>query len=146
MEIKGSYTFNAPVDTVWALLMDTTVIASCLPGCRELRPVGEDRYQAELAVAVAAVSGNFAGTVAIEDKVPPRSYRLVVEGTGRAGFVKGQAAITLSPQGEQTTVDVAAQGQIGGAIARVGQRLIEGVGRMMMDKFYGCLMSRLPST
>ena len=143
MEIKGSYTFNAPVDTVWALLMDTTVIASCLPGCRELRPIGEDRYQADLAVAVAAVSGNFAGTVAIEDKVPPRSYRLVVEGTGRAGFVKGQAAITLTPQGEQTIVDVAGQGQIGGAIARVGQRLIEGVGRMMMDKFYGCLMSRL---
>lgn len=142
MEIKGSYTFNAPVDTVWALLMDTTVIASCLPGCRELRPLGGDRYQAELAVAVAAVSGNFAGTVAIEDKVPPRSYRLVVEGTGRAGFVKGQAAITLSPQNGHTIVDVAGQGQVGGAIARVGQRLIEGVGRMMMDKFYGCLMKK----
>ena len=95
MQLKGVYEFAAPVERVWAVLMDTTAIASCLPGCRELRDLGEDRYQAELVVVVAAITGNYGATIAIEDKVPPRSYRLVVQGTGRTGFVKGTTTLTL---------------------------------------------------
>jgi uncharacterized protein len=143
MEITATYPFDAPVDRVWALLMDTAVITECLPGCKELRPLGNDRYQAELVVAVAAVTGNYAATVAIEDKVPPTSYRLAVDGTGRAGFVKGLATITLAADGNRTIVNVAGKGQVGGAIARVGQRLLEGVGKMMMDRFFGCLSTKL---
>lgn len=139
MQVKASYSFDAPVERVWALLMDTSVIAGCLPGCKELRPLGGDRYQAELVVAVAAVTGNYAATVAIEDKIPPHAYTLAVDGSGRAGFVNGRAAIRLTANGSQTVVEVAAEGQVGGAVARVGQRLLEGVGRMMMDRFFQCL-------
>lgn len=145
MRIESTYTFDAPVARVWDLLMDTKAIAGCLPGCRELRDLGEDRYQAELVVAVAAITGNYGATVAILDKVPPRSYRMVVEGTGRSGFVRGQADVVLDAGADGTVVTVAANGDVGGAVARVGQRLIEGVGRTMMNRFFACLQTRISS-
>jgi carbon monoxide dehydrogenase subunit G len=122
--------------------MDTDAIGSCLPGCRGLQPAGEDRYEVELGVAIAAIAGNFKGTVALEDKNPPQSYTLVVEGSGRQGFVKGHARMTLAAEGDGTRVDIAAQADVGGMIARVGQRLLEGVARTMMDRFFGCLAKR----
>jgi carbon monoxide dehydrogenase subunit G len=146
MHLSATYVFNAPAESVWALLMDTERVAACLPGCKGLRPIGEDRYEAELAVAVAAISGNFKGTIALQDKDPPRSYRLLVEGAGRPGFVKGNTQITLVPDGERTTVRIEADAEIGGMIARVGQRLLEGVARMTMDRFYGCLKKHAEPT
>ena len=143
MQIAGRYTFEAPVERVWDLLMDTTAVAACIPGCRELRPIGGDRYAAELVVAIAAITGSYSATVAMLDKAAPRSYRLVVDGAGRGGFVKGDAAISLTAQGERTLVSVAGQGQVGGAVARVGQRLIESAGRMLMDRFFACLAARI---
>jgi carbon monoxide dehydrogenase subunit G len=143
MQLTGVYEFAAPIERVWDLLMDTTAIAACLPGCRELRDLGEDRYQAELVVAVAAITGNYGATVAIEDKVRPSSYRLVVQGSGRTGFVKGEAAITLQPTATGTTVHVNADADVGGVVARVGQRLIEGVAGTTMNRFFGCLESKL---
>ncbi|MBI3049523.1 MAG: carbon monoxide dehydrogenase subunit G [Acidobacteria bacterium] len=145
MDISGTYLFNAPPRQVWSLLMDTTAIARCVPGCRELRPVGPDRYETELSVAVAAISGDFKGTIELADKLPPQSYKLIVSGTGRPGFVRGTATITLAPHESGTAVQVAASANAGGLIARVGQRLLEGVARMMMDRFYQCLASQLDS-
>ncbi len=143
MHLSAAYVFDAPVERVWALLMDTGRVAACLPGCKGLHPIGDNRYEAELAVAVAAISGNFKGTITLEDQNPPRSYRLVVEGTGRPGFVKGQANVTLVPEGDRTTVQIEADAEAGGMIARVGQRLLEGVARMTMDRFYGCLAKQI---
>ena len=139
MDLTASYEFNAPVEKVWALLMDTAVIGRCLPGCRGLQPIGEDRYEVELNVGVAAIAGNFKGTVSLAEKTPPRSYKLLVEGAGRQGFVKGHARVVLEPAGDKTTLLVAADADVGGMIARVGQRLLTGVARTMMDRFYACL-------
>ena len=143
MEITGSYTFDGSVDAVWALLMDTAAIAGCVPGCRELRPDGEDRYRAELSVPIAAITGQFDATIALEDKTPPRSYRLVVQATGRPGFVKGHAVISLAAREQQTVVDVRAAADVGGAAARIGQRFLEGAARMMMDRFFDCMRKKL---
>ena len=142
MEITGSYLFDAPQEAVWARLMDASTIAACVPGCRELQPVGEDRYQARLAAPVAAITGQFEATIAIEDKEPPQSYRLVVSATGRPGFARGHATIALSPEETQTRVLVTASAETGGAVARVGQRLLESAARMMMDRFFECLRSK----
>jgi uncharacterized protein len=139
MHLAATYTFDAPPEAVWAALMDTTRIAACLPGCKGLTPLGGDRYEVELSVSVAAVSGDFKGTIALLDMVPPSSYTLVVEGTGRPGFVKGRAQVTLQPDGAQTKVQIEADAEAGGVIARVGQRLLEGVARMMMDRFFSCI-------
>jgi carbon monoxide dehydrogenase subunit G len=146
MELTGTYSFPAMPSQVWSLLMDSNAIAACLPGCRELRPLGDDRYQADLTIGVAAVSGSFAVTIALLDKVPPHSYRLNVDATGKPGFARGSAAIVLSPEDGGTAVAVTAEAEVGGLIARVGQRLIEGVARMTMDRFYGCLAKRIGGT
>jgi carbon monoxide dehydrogenase subunit G len=143
MNISGSYTFGAPPARVWNLLMDPAAIAACIPGCETLEPEGPDRYHARLTVALAAITGTYDGTVVISDKVEHSSYRLSVEGQGRPGFVKGNAAIVLRPEGEGTVVDVTGTVQTGGPIARVGQRLISGVSKMMQDRFFVCLQGKL---
>ena len=146
MELTATYTFPASVDRTWNLLMDTDAIGGCLPGSRGLRPIGDDRYEVELGVAVAAIAGNFKGTVAIDEKSPPHSYAMAIDGSGRQGFVKGRARVTLTPEGDGTSVHIAATADAGGMIARVGQRLLEGVARTMMDRFFACLVTRLRSS
>jgi uncharacterized protein len=143
MHINGTYTFKAPADRVWDVLMDTKAIAGCLPGCRELQPIGEDRYKADLVIAVAAITGDYSAEVSIEDQTPPHSYRLVVRGSGRPGFVNGTARVTLEPTDGGTAVNVDADADVGGAVARIGQRLIEGVARTTMNRFFACLSARL---
>ena len=143
MDISGSYTFNASPDRVWTVLMDPAVIASCIPGCNALEPTGEDRYRASLTIALAAITGNYEGTVVISDKVTNERYRLTVEGQGKPGFVKGNAAIALRLDGATTIVDVSGTVETGGPIARLGQRLIGGVSKMMQDRFFACLQGKL---
>jgi carbon monoxide dehydrogenase subunit G len=145
MNLAATYRFDAPVEKVWELLMDTEAVGRCLPGCKGLQPIGADRYEVELSVAVAAIAGSFKGTVSLAEKLPPNSYTLLVEGTGRQGFVKGNARIRLEAEGDRTKVQVDADADVGGMIARVGQRLLEGVARMTMDRFYGCLAGQLRS-
>jgi carbon monoxide dehydrogenase subunit G len=143
MDISGTYTFNAPPDRVWALLMEPAVLSSCIPGCDKFEPAGDGRYNVTMTVGLAAITGTYNGTVVLTDLVPVTSYGLVVEGQGRPGFVKGSTAIALRADGETTAVDVSATVQTGGPIARVGQRLIGAVAKMMMDRFFECLRSKL---
>ncbi len=143
MEISGSYAFKAPPDRVWDLLMNPAVLSSCIPGCDRFEPDGEDRYNVTLTVALAAITGTYNGTVVLTEKIPVTSYRLLVEGQGRPGFVKGNSAIVLRAEGDTTVVDVSATVQTGGPIARVGQRLIGSVAKMMLDRFFECLKSKL---
>src|SRR5690349_5251267 len=130
MDLNGTYTFDAPPARVWDLLMDPAVISACIPGCQGMEPEGEDRYKVKL-------------TVVISDKVQPSSYRLTVEGQGKPGFAKGNSAITLRAEGDKTVVDVSGTVQTGGPIARVGQRLIGGVSKMMLDRFFACLQGKV---
>lgn len=143
MNISGTYTFPAPPERVWALLMDPAVISSCIPGCDTFEPDGDDRYRVSLTVALAAITGSYNGTVSIAEKVEHSSYRLIAEGQGRPGFVKGNSAIALRADGANTIVDVKGDVQTGGPIARVGQRLIGSVSKMMLDRFFACLQSKL---
>jgi hypothetical protein len=145
MDISGSYSFGATKDRVWDLLMDPAVLSSCIPGCERFEPAGPDgnRYNVTLTVALAAITGSYSGTVVLVDKIEGASYRLDVEGQGRAGFVKGSSAIVLRPDGATTIVDVTGTVHTGGPIARVGQRLIGGVAKMMLDRFFACLQSKL---
>jgi carbon monoxide dehydrogenase subunit G len=143
MEISRSYTFNAPPDRVWTLLMDPAVLSSCIPGCERFEADGADRYNVTLTVGMAAITGTYSGTVVLADMIPNTSYGLVVEGQGRPGFLKGTSAISLRADGAATVVDVSASVQTGGAIARLGQRLVGAVAKMMMDRFFECLKSKL---
>ena len=146
MDVTGSYSFAASPQKVWALLMDPAAIASCIPGCERLDPDGADRYKAVINIAMAAITGNYEGTVIISDKQAPSSYKLSVEGHGRPGFVKGDATIALRPDGGNTIVDVTGTVQTGGTIARLGQRLIGSAAKMMQDRFFACLQSKLTAS
>jgi uncharacterized protein len=143
MEVTGSYPFNAAPERVWTLLMDPDVIASCIPGSDRFEPEGDDRYRVRLTVALAAITGSYDGTIVIADKVPHSSYRLLADGQGRPGFVKGDSMISLRANGDTTIVDVKGTVQTGGPIARLGQRLVAGVAKMMMDRFFSCLQSKV---
>jgi carbon monoxide dehydrogenase subunit G len=142
MDVTGTYTFNAPRDRVWALMLDPAAIAGCIPGCESLEPDGENRFKAKITIGMAAITGTYEGTVVISDKVEPDSYRLSVEGQGRPGFVKGDAAITLRADGGNTVVEVKGTVQTGGAIARLGQRLIGSASKMMQDRFFACMQGK----
>jgi carbon monoxide dehydrogenase subunit G len=143
MDIFSSYKFNASPDRVWDVLMDPNAISSCIPGCDRFEPDGEDRYKVTLTVALAAITGTYNGTVQLTDKTRHQSYRLVMEGQGRPGFVKGTSVIALRPDGDATAVDVTGAVHTGGPIARLGQRLIGGVAKMIMDRFFACLKAKI---
>ena len=123
----------------------SAVVSATLIGVKiqTSEPTGNDSYQVRLKVAMAAITGTYDGTVTLTDQVPPTSYRLVAEGKGRPGFLNGSSDITLRGDGAKTVVDVAGTVQTGGPIARLGQRLIGGVSKMMLDRFFGCLQSKL---
>ena len=143
MNIAGTYTFDAPLQEVWDLLLDTETVAACLPGCEGLEPIDEHKYRATLTMNIAAVTGRYAGTIEMIDLEPPRSYRLIVEGRGKAGFISGTGAIMLTAREGATQATIDGTVQVGGTIARVGQRLLGGVSKMMMDRFFACLQKRL---
>jgi carbon monoxide dehydrogenase subunit G len=146
VNLKAEYVFDAPADQVWDLLQDPHIVASCLPGCRKFEPIGEDRYRIVMTAGVAAITGSFTGTVAIADKNPHRSYRLIVESRGTVGFANGESLIVLRAEGDGTAVEISGTVNVGGLVAQVGQRLLGGTARMMMDGFFRCLQCRAHSS
>ena len=145
MHIQNSYTFDATPQAVWDVLIDIDAVAACLPGCESMEPISENKYRAVLTMGIAAITGRYEGTVEMRDLDPPNSYRLIVEGRGKPGFVTGGGAINLKETDGGTRVTVDGTVQVGGTIARVGQRLIGSVAKMMMDRFFACLQDRLTS-
>jgi uncharacterized protein len=136
LKISGSHTLALPPDRAYQMLQDPEVLAKAIPGCESLERIGEDEYRMKMKMALAAISGSFDGKVRISEKSPPSSFRLDVDGTGKIGFVKGGGLLTLTPEGEATTVNYDGDVQVGGTIAAVGQRLIDTTARMMIKKFF----------
>lgn len=136
LKIEGSYTFNAPRDKVWQVLLDPQIMAQCMPGCEQLKEIGPDQYEATMKVGVAAVKGTYKAKVAIKDKQPPVHYVLSGSGSGGPGFMQGDVAIDLEQQNGATVLKYNADAQVGGLIASIGQRMLGGVAKMMVDQFF----------
>jgi carbon monoxide dehydrogenase subunit G len=143
MNISGEYVVKAPLQAVWDALLDPAALRACIPGCEELVADGDDRWRATLKVGVAAVKGTYRGSVSVRNKTVPSAYELHVEGSGTPGFVKGVAEVRLEEAGGVTRLIVRGEGQVGGTVAMVGQRMVSGVARMLMDQFFGCIASRV---
>jgi uncharacterized protein len=143
MKVEGVYTFPGPPQQVWDLLLDPESLRACIPGAESLTETSADHWDAVMRVGVAAIKGTYKGKVAIVDKQPPTSYVLQVEGSGGPGFVKGSAKVTLEAEGEGTRVTVEGDGQVGGMLAGVGQRMLPGVAKMLMNQFFECLVGKL---
>lgn len=143
MELRGHYEFAATPGQVFDALTSPVSVAGCLPGCDELEPLGDDRYQATMVLGIAAIKGRFKGTVAIREQRRPESFLLQVNGKGSAGFARGEARIEIAETGAGSAVAVKAKARVGGPVARVGQRLIAGTAKMITDKFFACLRERV---
>jgi carbon monoxide dehydrogenase subunit G len=136
MKIEGTADMPAPRDRVWAALLDPVTLAAALPGCEKLEAVGPDEYKAVMKVGVGPIKGTFDGKVRLLDQQAPERYRMAVEGSGAPGFVRGEAAMRLEEVEGGTRVAYDADVQVGGLIASVGQRMLGGVSRMMLDQFF----------
>src|SRR5258708_15191161 len=143
MKVEGVYTFPGQPQQVWEVLLNPDSLRACIPGVESLTETGPDHWDAVMKVGVAAIKGTDKGEVAIVEKEPPNNYTLQVEGSGGPGFVKGSAKIFLEPQGDGTRVRVEGDGQVGGMLARGGQRLLPGVAKMLMNQVFECLIRKL---
>ena len=143
MKVEGSYTFDAPRERVWSVLLNPESLKACIPGCEAMHPTGPDQYEATMKVGVAAIRGTYKGHIAITERNEPASYRLMVEGRGGPGFVKGTALVELVDQGQATLINVHGDGQVGGTVAGVGPRMLGGVAKMLMGQFFDCLKKQL---
>jgi carbon monoxide dehydrogenase subunit G len=142
MRIQGAYTVPATPEQTYALLQDPVVLARCMPGTERLDKIGDDHYEMKMKMVIAAISGAFEGKVRIADQNPPASFRLLVEGAGKIGFVRGDGLLNLTPNGDRST-HVAFDGDvhIGGSIAGVGQRLLDTTSKMIIKKFFTKLVA-----
>ena len=143
MRVQGSYTFDTDVKTVWDAMQSPDVLSGCIPGCESFEPAGENSYTVQMRVRVSAITGSYQGEVRIEDSDYLNSYTMVVEGSGRGGTVKGSGDLNFSESEGQTTIRIAGDVQVTGVIARVGQRLLGGASRMMMNQFFDCLRTKI---
>src|SRR5919198_1384249 len=136
MKIEGSSDIPAPRDRVWFAFLDPATLATAIPGCEKLEAAGPGEFKAVMKVGVGPIKGTFEGKVRLADQEPPQRYRMAIEGTGAPGFVRGEAAMELSEIDGGTRVSYNADVQVGGLIASVGQRMLGGVSRMMLDQFF----------
>ena len=145
MKIAGFYTLPVTPERAYQVLQDPAILAQAIPGCEGLERIGPDEYRMRMKVLLAALSGQFEGKVRMADQSPPTSFRLIVEGSGRIGFLKGEGLLKLSQADggapASTLVSYEGDAQVGGTMAAVGQRLIDGTAKMMIKKFFDKLAS-----
>ena len=139
MKIEGTHQLNARRERVFRALTDPAVLQRCIPGCERLEQTGENAYATTLRTGVGSIKGVFIGNVRLEDVRPPAHYRIVVDGKGQPGFLKGTGDLDLEEQGDDTLVKYTGDVQVGGTIASVGQRLIQGAAKMMASQFFTAL-------
>jgi len=136
LKIAGSYTLDAPRQRVWEVLLDAKTMAQCMPGCESMNEVAPDHYEAVMKVGVASVKGTYKGKVTIKEKIAPSHYVLSGEGQGGPGFMRGDLTIDLEEQDGKTLLKYSTDAQVGGLIAAIGQRMLNGVAKMMVEQFF----------
>lgn len=148
MELNGDVSIAAPRAAVWAALNDPDVLARCIEGVESLTRVsGEDgeRFEGKMNAKVGPVRATFTGFVTLADVVAPESYRLVGEGKGGvAGFAKGEAKVALAETGPaETRLSYQVTSSVGGKLAQLGARLIEGTAKGMAESFFARLKAEI---
>jgi carbon monoxide dehydrogenase subunit G len=146
MKIEGQFFFeDIPLNTVWGFLTSPDQIACCLSGCESLIPTTDGAYQMNMNFGVGAIRGKFMGTIRLHDINTEQDYRMTVSGSGAVGFVNGEGRVRLNSAEGGTGISYAGDVSAGGAIASVGQRMIGGAARMIIDQFFKCAAARLQS-
>src|SRR4030095_7514730 len=137
MDFSGEYRIPAPRQKVWEALNDTAILQQAIPGCETLEKTSDTEMKATVRMRVGPVSARFGGKVTLSDFDPPNSYRISGEGQGgAAGFAKGGAVVKLTEADGATVLNYTADAQVGGKIAQIGARLIDGTARKLADEFF----------
>jgi hypothetical protein len=143
MEMKGSRVVPTDVDTTWRALNDPEVLRACIPGCESIDRVSDAEYRLVMTARVGPVSAKFSGRLVLADIAAPRSYTLKFEGQGgAAGFANGTAKVELSPADAGTRIDYTVNAQVGGKLAQIGSRLIDGAAAKVADDFFATFVER----
>jgi uncharacterized protein len=137
MEMHGERRIPAPREAVWARLNDAETLKNSIPGCQELEKTSDTEFTAKVRAKVGPVSATFTGKVTLSEIDPPNGYTISGEGQGGvAGFAKGGAKVSLEEDGGETILRYGVQAQVGGKLAQIGSRLIDGTARKMADDFF----------
>ncbi len=137
MDLAGEYRIEAPRDAVWQALNDADVLKQCIPGCQEIEKESDTAFNARVKSKIGPVSATFKGKVTLSELDPPNGYTISGEGQGGvAGFAKGGARVSLEEDGAATMLRYTADGQVGGKLAQVGARLVEGTAKKVADDFF----------
>ena len=137
MTMNGEYQLPAPRETVWEKLNDAATLKACIPGCEELDKVSDTEFQAVAVTKIGPVKAKFKGKVTLSDIDPPNGYKISGQGDGGvAGFASGGATVKLEPKDGGTLLSYAVEAQIGGKLAQLGQRLVNGVAKKLADEFF----------
>ena len=137
MDMQGSRQLAITQQQAWEALNDPEVLKACITGCDKVEPTGENQYAIGMAVKIGPVSAKFAGKITLADIVAPESYSINFEGQGgAAGFGKGNSAVKLLPNADGCELQYTVHASVGGKIAQLGQRLIDGVAKSMAEDFF----------
>ena len=138
MDMSGSHRITASREQVWAALNDPAILKQCIPGCEEIEKQSDTEMTAKVTAKVGPVKAKFAGKVTLSEIDAPNGYTITGEGTGgAAGFGKGGANVKLMSDGDGATVlEYTAHAKVGGKLAQIGSRLIDGTARKMADDFF----------
>ena len=144
MTMNGEYQIPAPQALVWEKLNDPAVLKACIPGCEELEKTSDTGFQATATIKIGPVKAKFKGRVELSDIDPPNGYKISGQGEGGvAGFAKGGADVKLAPKDGGTLLTYAVEAQIGGKLAQLGQRLINGAAKKVADDFFANFVSQV---
>ncbi|HXQ50145.1 MAG TPA: carbon monoxide dehydrogenase subunit G [Stellaceae bacterium] len=137
MDMTGEYRIAAPRSKVWAALNDPEILKQCIPGCEEIVKLSDTEMTAKVTARVGPVSAHFGGKVTLSELDPPNGYKISGEGSGgAAGFAKGGATVKLVDDGVGTLLSYTVEAQVGGKLAQIGSRLIDGTARKMAGDFF----------
>ena len=139
LDIGGEEKFETSIEALWTALNDPAVLVKCIPGCKEMIPQGGDHFKLVLNLKVASVGGSFEGAISLSDKEPPAHCKVAVSGEGSLGQGSGAATFSLTPQDAGTLMRYSGEGEIGGLVAGVGQRILKGVSKYLIGQFFKAL-------
>jgi carbon monoxide dehydrogenase subunit G len=137
MEMTGEQLIPLSQQRVWKALNDPAILKACIPGCESIEKISDTEYKVAMTAAIGPVKAKFNGKLLLADLNPPHSYSIAFEGSGgAAGFGKGAAQVSLLPEGSGTRLTYKATASVGGKLAQIGSRLIDGVAKKMSDDFF----------